>query len=187
MASPNMHLAIAKKFLEHNTGIDSDSFLSGTIYPDAVHDNKMFTHYTVKTDTDDLKAHLVNKVNLYNFLQDHKTLDSFELGWFLHLIGDYIFFTECFDDEYVEKVSYKDFCHELYYSYDCTNKYLWNKYNLSMDYLKDYPAEFYPGFPEYRPCVLSIEKVDKFIERVSSIDINKYIEKILKYKYNVKP
>ena len=34
MASPNMHLAIAKKYMEKNSSIDSASFLSGTIYPD---------------------------------------------------------------------------------------------------------------------------------------------------------
>ena len=187
MASPNMHLAIAKKYLEKNPGIDSASFLSGTIYPDAMRDNKAITHYTIKVSTDSLKKHLINKVNLYNFLQDHKNMNSFELGWFLHLVGDYIFFTECFDEEYIDKVDYKDFCHALYYSYDCTNKYLWGKYSLTMDDLTEYPGEYYPGFPEYRKCILTIEQVENFIDKVSSIDINKYIEKILKTGYNVKP
>ena len=77
--------------------------------------------------------------------------------------------------EYARGVSIKDM------------KYIWDKYSLSMDDLKDYPTEYYPGFPEYRKCILSKEQVDDFINRVSSIDINKYIEKILKTGYNVKP
>ncbi len=186
MASPNMHLAIAKKYMEKNSSIDSASFLSGTIYPDVTID-KSTTHYTDLVSTDKLSDHLFHKVNLYRFLKSHENMSDFELGWFLHLVGDFIFFTEYFDSEYVEKVDYKDFCRALYYSYDCTNKYIWDKYSLSMDDLKDYPTEYYPGFPEYRKCILSKEQVDDFINRVSSIDINKYIEKILKTGYNVKP
>ena len=186
MASPNMHLAIAKKYMNIYTGIDRASFLRGTIYPDAA-GKKAITHYTDMVSTDSLEEHLFHKVNLYRFVIDHPQMSDFELGWFLHLVGDFIFFTECFSKEYVKKVEYKDFCNALYYSYDCTNKYLWNKYNLTIDDLTDYPTEYYPGFPEYRDCILTIEQVESFINKVSSIDINKYIEKIKKYKYNVKP
>ena len=33
-------------------------------------------------------------------------LDDFELGWFLHLVTDYLFFDECFSKEYLLENSY---------------------------------------------------------------------------------
>ena len=63
------------------------------------------------------------KVNLYSFLQDHEYLNDFELGWFLHLITDYLFFEECFDTEYLLENSYEQFCKDLYFAYNHLNLY----------------------------------------------------------------
>ena len=60
------------------------------------------------------------------------------------------------------------------------------KYNVNKEDFKEYPSEYYPGIP-YEKCILSKEMVDNFIKRVSSIDLEKYIEKIKDKKQNCKP
>ncbi len=50
----------------------------------------------------------------------------------------------------------------------------------------NYPSEYYSGVP-YEECILPRDLIDAFIDRVSSIDLEKYIGKIQKIKSNVKP
>ncbi len=56
---------------------------------------------------------------------------------------------------------------------------------MNSDY-EAYPSEHYNGRP-YEKCILTKSQVDDFIDRVSSIYIEKYIEKIKIKKRNVKP
>ena len=119
-------------------------------------------------------------------MKDHEYLNDFELGWFLHLIIDYLFFEECFDTEYLLENSYEQFCKDLYFAYEHLNLYLSDKYNITEDDYIDYSSEYYSGVP-YEECILSRNLIDTFINRVSSIDLEKYIKKIRKDKRNVKP
>lgn len=185
MASPVMHLAIAKKYLDNNKNINVQEFIKGTLYPDATHD-KDKTHYTKLSRGKDVISHLNGKVDLFKFLKEHESLNDFETGWLLHLVTDYLFFDECFNKKYLENICYEDFCKDLYYAYDCLNLYLEKKYNITKDYYKDYPNEYYPG-RGYKKCILSKEEIDKFIEHVSSINLEKYIIKIKDNGENIKP
>ena len=115
MACATIHLAIAKKYLETHTTLNYRDIIAGTLYPDAV-DNNDESHYTDLNRDDDNVSHVRGKVNLYSFLQDHEYLNDFELGWFLHLITDYLFFEECFDTEYLLENSYEQFCKDLYFA-----------------------------------------------------------------------
>ncbi len=99
---------------------------------------------------------------------------------------DYLFFEECFTREYLLSNSYEDFCKDLYFAYAHLNLYVSEKYNITENDYKAYPSEHYPGSP-YVDCILSKERIDQFINRVSSIDFDKYIRKIEKYKRNIKP
>lgn len=185
MACATIHLAIAKKYLETHTTLNYRDIIAGTLYPDAV-DNNDESHYTDLNRDDDNVSHVRGKVNLYSFLQDHEYLNDFELGWFLHLITDYLFFEECFDTEYLLENSYEQFCKDLYFAYNYLNLYLSEKYNITEDDYIDYPSEYYSGFP-YEECILSRDLIDTFINRVSSMDLEKYIKKIHKIRSNVKP
>lgn len=185
MASSAIHLAIAKKYLEQHKNLNYEEVIKGTLYPDADSDNDR-THYTDKNRKNDNVSHVQGKVNLYNFLEEHPILSDFEMGWFLHLITDYLFFSECFTEEYLLSISYEEFCKELYHAYDCVNLYIEEKYHITKEDFKDYPSEYYPGIP-YEDCILSKEMVDNFIERVSSIDLDKYIVKIKENRQNCKP
>lgn len=185
MASPVIHLAIAKKYLENKKGLDYRNVMAGTLYPDAADDNDK-THYTDVNRGSDNVSHVRGKVNLYEFLKEHDDLDDFEVGWFLHLVTDYLFFEECFTEEYLQSNSYEDFCKDLYFAYNCLNRYIPEKYQITMEDYQDYPSEYYEGIP-YEDCILPKEMIDDFIKRVSVIDVDDYIKKIKLSKKNVKP
>lgn len=185
MACATIHLAIAKKFLENHKELNYEKVIAGTLYPDAAKNNDE-SHYTDINRGSDNISHVRSKVNLYAFLKEHENLDDFELGWFLHLITDYLFFEECFTEDYLLKNSYEDFCKDLYFAYDHLNLYLSEKYNIIENDYKDYPSENYPG-KSYEDCILPKEMINEFINRVSVIDLDKYIKKIKEYQSNIKP
>lgn len=185
MACATVHLAIAKKYLDKNNNINYEEFMAGTLYPDAATDNDK-THYTDLNRGKDNVSHVRGKVNLSAFLDCHESLSDFELGWFLHLVTDYLFFEECFTTEYLLNNSYEKFCQDLYFAYSCLNSYLTEKYDIKDTDYKNYPSENYPGIP-YEDCLLSKEMIDDFIERVSSIDLKDYIMQIKENKKNIKP
>ena len=185
VACLNIHLAIAKKFLKSHPYLNKYEFIDGTLYPDASSDNDK-THYTNLNRGSDNLSHVRGKVNLYAFLKEHESLNDFELAWFLHLVTDYLFFEECFTEEYLLNTSYDDFCKDLYFAYYCINGYIEEKYDVSEDDYKSYPDEYYSSIP-YEDCILPKDMIDKFIIRVSSIDLDNYIKKIKKYKTNIKP
>lgn len=185
MACATIHLAIAKKYLENHQELSYEKVIVGTLYPDAAKNNDE-SHYTDFNRGSDNISHVRGKVNLYSFLKEHASLNDFELGWFLHLVTDYLFFEECFKEEYLSNNSYENFCKDLYFAYEHLNLYLSKKYNITKDDYKDYPSEFYPGKP-YEDCILTTMMIDKFINRVSIIDLDKYIKKLKKYQKNIKP
>lgn len=185
MASSAIHLAIAKKYMEKNKVKNPEKFLAGTLYPDACEDNDK-SHYTDIDRGSDNISHIRGKVNLFQFLENHETLDDFELGWFLHLVTDYLFFEDCFDEEYLRKNSYKKFCEDLYFAYKCLNLYISEKYHITKEDYKAYPKEEYEGIP-YQKCIFPKSMINKFIEQVSDIDLNAYIDKLKKMQKNRKP
>lgn len=186
MACPNIHLAIMKRYMEkNNIDINAKEALAGTLYPDAAEDNDK-SHYTNKFRGLDNISHVRGKVNLYAFLQEHTIEDAFQLGWFLHLVTDYLFFEECFSIEYLLQTSYSDFCKDLYFAYNCLNLYIEEKYNITRDDFESYPNEYYSGIP-YEECILDKDRIDTFIDRVSSIALEEYVEKIKVVQKNAKP
>lgn len=74
MASASIHLAIAKKYLEKHKDLEYKEFIKGTLYPDAAEDNDA-THYTLKNRGTDNVSHVQSKVQLYDFLKEHETMD----------------------------------------------------------------------------------------------------------------
>ena len=187
MASSAMHLAVAKKYLEKNKdkNFNYKKVMAGTLYPDAAKD-KDKTHYTMSCRGNNLVTYLASKVSLYDFLVEYEVVESFELGWFIHLVTDYLFFAECFSEEYLLTHSYEEFRRDLYFAYDCLEKYLSEKYKMTIDDYESYPSEYHEGIL-YRDSILTKETIDSFIERVSSINIEDYINKIKEAKRNVLP
>ena len=185
MACSTIHLAVAKQYLEKHQQFNYEKVIAGTLSPDASSNNDL-SHYTALNRGSDNVSHVRGKVNLYAFLKEHKTLNDFELGWFLHLVTDYLFFEECFSENYLLNNSYETFCKDLYFAYEHLNLYLTETYQITESDYKDYPSEFYEGKP-YENCILPIEMIDQFICRVSNSDLELYIQKIIHYQRNIKP
>ena len=100
-----IHLAIAEMYLKkHNDKKeDYNEFIEGVIYPDSTK-IKSETHYGDKS----------SESNLYEFLKEHELKNSFEKGYFLHLLTDYLFY-----NRYIDTISEK-----IYREYKAVSKNL---------------------------------------------------------------
>lgn len=194
MASFNIHLAIGKRYIEKSQSIkDKDDFYKGIIDPDLVVDKKI-SHYTGIQNKSNLYEYLENKVQLNEYLKDNDINSDYQKGIFLHLITDYLFFNNFFDNDYLETISYEEFCKDLYYSYEITNQYLEEKYKINYENFeteinnnikKDKKEKNAGG--EKRKDILPVYKLDKFIEYVSNISLEEYKNRILQNNINVLP
>lgn len=183
MASFDIHLAIARKYIEkHDKIINKEDFVKGNIVPDLV-ENKTLSHYTGDVDSTDLIAYLEDKVHLEEYLKETKIDTDYERGVFLHLLTDSLFFNELFSKEYISNTDYHTFRKDLYYTYIVTNEYLKTKYDTTYGIYKD-EIEDAIGVSrkqadyklEERISIIPFDDLDKFIEKVSNIDIDLYIE-----------
>lgn len=189
----HIHVAIGNKYKNKNKILKSLDFDKGIVYPDLVSD-KVVSHYTEYQDKNNLLKYLNNKVNLYEFLKSNDIGSDYNKGIFLHLITDYLFFNYFIDKEYLKRVSYDGFCKDLYYSYNLTNDYVYQKYNITfpvykeeiLQKIEEACVEKKMDDKEYLN-ILPKEKLDYFIDLMSSIDLDKYANKIKNEGKNVLP
>ena len=191
MAGLNIHFAIAKRYIEKNKVLDEQSFYQGTIDPDLAA-NKEISHYSGVQDKNNLPDYLKNKVLLSKYLDVNNIDTDYDKGVFLHLVTDYLWFNEFFDRYYINNTTYKDFVKDLYYSYDFTNPHIDNKYNMNYGEFREimdntiqkaHSNREYNG--EVRNNIIPIDKLDLFIESVSSINLEEYTKMIKKENRNV--
>lgn len=150
-----IHLAVAEEYLKKNTDKKEDynKFIEGVIAPDDVED-KSLTHYG-KTSS---------KTNLYEYLKENKVNTSYDRGYFLHLLTDYLFY-----NKYLEY-----FSKDIYNDYDILNSYLIPKYNIKIPEKVKNRASFKKGATK----ILSEKLVDKIINEISDYDIDDTIMQI---------
>lgn len=192
MASYNVHLAVAKRYLDKNAINDKTEFYKGTIHPDLKeYEDKL--HYTdfANRDRNNLKQYLQCKTNLLNFLLDHNIENDYNKAVFLHLVTDWLFYHDFFDIDYLSNVSFDDFVKDLYYSYTLCNRYMQEKYPVDLNIFDEEILEELRKQKEIknvkRRNILEIDKLEAFIERTSSINLEEYKNKILELKANVLP
>lgn len=191
----NIHLAIGKRYIEKQNKLkieenkikNEKAFYDGLVAPDLVTD-KAISHYTTEKDNSDLEKYLAGKVRLDLYLKDNKIETDFEKGVFLHLLTDYLFFNKFFEKEYIRNVKYKDFVRDLYYTYEETNSYLDNKYNIDLSMYGDKlkkniekskkEKKIDEDETSEKKMIFTEENIDKFIEDVSSIDLSKVVVEI---------
>ena len=128
------------------------------------------------------------------FLSENEISNDYVKGVFLHLITDYLFFNDFIEANYLNTVSYNDFVKDLYYSYDYTNEYLLNKYNLDLSAYEKIIDENINNDKNEKETtfadgnnILPYDKLDAFIERVSNINLEKYKIKLLANNINILP
>lgn len=186
----NIHLAIGKRYIEKQKNIikNENSFYNGLVAPDLVTDKKV-SHFTSETNINNLEKYLQGKVRLDLYLKENKVETDFEKGVFLHLFTDYLFFNEFFKKEYIKNITYQDFVRDLYYSYEKTNDYLNKKYNIDFSIFgdrliknieKNKKEKNLKEDMKNRKLIFSEKDLDEFIEKVSSINIDEVVNKVIR-------
>ena len=117
-----IHIAVAKKYIDNfkNDIKNENDFLQGVLAPDLFND-KYESHYHNYGEVCSGLNYLLKNCN-FDINSDYGK------GYFLHVLTDYIFYNYDFKKEvyYVRSHNLKTFYHD----YDCTNKFLIQKYNL---------------------------------------------------------
>lgn len=186
----NIHLAIGKRYIEKQKNIikNENSFYNGLVAPDLVTDKKV-SHFTSETNINNLEKYLQGKVRLDLYLKENKVETDFEKGVFLHLFTDYLFFNEFFKKEYIKNITYQDFVRDLYYSYEKTNDYLNKKYNIDFSIFgdrliknieKNKKEKNLKEDMKNRKLIFSEKDLDEFIEKVSSINIDEVVMRLIR-------
>lgn len=193
MAGFNIHLAIGKKYADNYHIKDIESFYNGIVTPDLA-DDKIISHYTSCTDKSNLKHYLSKRIELYDYLIHNTINTDYDKGIFIHLITDYLFFNHFFDEKYIGSININTFNNDLYHSYDNTDKYLEGKYKLKEITIYNKLVEYKNKSKKQKNTtyengkdILPIDKLEKFIHDVASINIYKYKNKILDNKKNILP
>lgn len=183
MPSFQIHLAIAKKYIEKHEIEDKEAFIEGSVAPDFVRPKEK-SHYTIGILGDNLVENLKNKVSIEKYLKENKVNTTYEQGVFLHLLADKIFYTEFFDKEFIQKTTQQEFGENLYTSYEQINEYLISKYQV-----EDIPSELRGKIKDYiekskkeqkvtaktGKNILPLDKLDAFIERMANINLEDYM------------
>ncbi|MCI8655226.1 MAG: hypothetical protein HFJ48_05100 [Clostridia bacterium] len=148
-----IHLAVANKYLETNYIENHQNFYKGVIAPDLTND-KTKTHY----------GNGSSETNLKEYLTKNQIVTSFDKGFFLHLITDYLFY-----NKYL-----KVFSKDIYNDYDILNKYLIEKYRVELP--KEAKNEVF--FKEGQLTLLDKESLVTFIDNVAKINLLEAEEEI---------
>ena len=155
-----IHIATAQEYLKkHNSVENVDEFIKGVIYPDSTSD-KSTTHYGISSGYS----------NIGKFLESNKIDTSFNRGYFLHLITDYLFY-----NYYLDK-----FSKDIYNDYDIINARLIEKYNVNL------PIEVKDRvfFKHGETKVLNYNLACKVIDEISNLDIDIIAKESNEKKWN---
>lgn len=152
-----IHLAVAEEYLKKHKYRQEEynEFINGVIFPDSIKD-KQKTHYGEKSSLS----------NLYEFLKLNKIDTSFNRGYFLHLLTDYLFY-----NKYIDRMS-----NDMYNDYDILNKTLIEKYSVKLpECIKEMVF-----FKEGNLVILSLELIIKMIDDISNMDLDELEKDVYK-------
>ena len=161
MASLILHQIIGEKYCNINNIDNPQKFLKGNIAPD-IAPNKdtgqykeprpIFTYYDAAKD----------RVNLHTFCKSNKIDNDYNLGYFLHLVTDHIFYNILIADnpQFIEFCTkpYKQSSAQMYTEYDRVANYL-----LQL-------------FPQTDLTILPKAAINTLNEKLQILDENKLIE-----------
>ncbi len=136
MACYLTHILIAKKYIECNKGLpsqinDEQAFIDGNIMPDLA-DNKEVSHYGIRMEKENMAKRCQEKVNPQRFINEHGIHNEQDLGWYLHLLVDDIYYNK-FLNHYISGVSYREGERVLSFLTERESEYLLSKYDVSLD------------------------------------------------------
>ena len=170
MAGYVIHVAIAKEYLRKHKNIEENEqdFINGTIVPDLT-DDKSKTHYGEASSETDLNY----------YLSENVVDNSFQKGYFLHLLVDRLFYNYYFDIKKIRKEMNIKISDYIYDDYDKLNKDLIEKYNvvLSLELQK------FTNIKEGKTKILDLNIIEKMIDEISDLDLSIVINELKQYKY----
>lgn len=151
-----IHVAVAQEYLKkHKNNENKEEFVKGTIEPDLIKP-KSLSHYGKSPAY----------TNLKKFLESNEIETSFQKGFFLHLITDYLFY-----NHYLDKFSRED----IYNDYDILNAKLIEKYNVQLpEKVKQYVFN-----KEGTTKILSEELACKVIDEISNLKMEDIQKEVL--------
>ena len=198
MASSIIHLAIAKKVLEHVKVEDQKDYFLGAIAPDIAKQiglNRDISHFSMNSKLD------VPNTNLFIKRYPYFKYNSFDLGYFTHLYADKVWFSDFLPnriqncsikllDGTIIKTDPKEITEMIYADYTNLNIRVVEEYDLDL-------SLFYEDFkiPKTNMTEIPIDKLDILINKMGILlenskkektytiditDINKYIDETTK-------
>lgn len=152
-----IHLAVGKVYEKNNRIEDIIGFEKGIIAPDMAED-KSKSHYGKNSSSP----------NLDRFIEMNGNLNSYEEGYFLHLITDYLFYNKFLNRWNID----------IYEDYNILNARIVQKYGITV-----IPKEIQTvvKFKNGSLTLLNEKEVNKFITTVGNINIRE----IVKAKENI--
>ena len=147
-----IHLAVGKVYFQHNKINDLESFEKGIMAPD-MQEDKSKSHYGPFSSSPGIKK----------FLEQKGISNSYDEGYFLHLLTDYLFYNKFLNKW--EKSIYDD--------YDIINENIIKKYGIEI------PKEIQEKvrFKQGNLTILNEDEIYKFIELVGKINVRQIISK----------
>lgn len=167
-----IHLAVAKKYLENHPEEDIKSFISGSIAPDFGYD-KISNHYGTYLDNyKNINEYIESNVNLNEYLKINRLDNSYNRGYFLHLLGDYIFYNNYLNNDINEEI-FSKLNIIVKEDLNLLSTYIIDKYDLTIpEIVKDVTT-----LKQGNTKLINKEDIDKLIIRLSNIDLTLYKNK----------
>lgn len=155
MAGYVIHISVGMEYLrKHHDCFNQEEFIEGIIAPDDVKD-KSLTHYGISS----------SKPNLKQYILEHPLMNSFDYGYFLHLVTDYLFYNFYIDT----------FSKQIYQDYDLLNRRLIEKYQIELPQRIQHKV-FYKE--EGTLQILNYDLVCQIINEISSLNLDNIIVEI---------
>ena len=178
MASSMIHIAVANE-VNKKLNRDKSKLFIGTIAPDIsklVGESKIKSHFQDKDN---------NIPNLEKFLDKYKNdlNDDFVLGYYIHLIVDYLWFkyflTEIEDKSMITKLDGT----EVKCNGNMFSQYIYNDYtNLNIRLIDEYELDlkiFYSEVPEFKNIIeeIPMDKINLIVDKAGEIVENTKVRK----------
>ena len=169
MPGITIHLASANQYLKKHPEEDREEFIRGTVAPDIAKDF-IASHYTKPYNGDSLLGCLEAKVDIYEAFLDLDLSTAFNRGQMLHLIMDFEFYNNYFNEDEIQDLSPEEFRGITYHDYASLNRHVKEKYGVEFpEEVKEFDVD-----DSEPPILLEPTEIDAFIERIGDIEIEKH-------------
>lgn len=156
MPSLVMYLAIAKKYMEKHPEENEEEFIEGILAPDRKRN--------VRAERHKLHYGSSHNPNLNEFYKKNGLGSSYNRGYFLNLLTDYLFY-----NKYLQEYSA-----DIFYDFKRMNKRIEDKYEVHVPEELENRVKYKDG--ELK--VVDEDEVYKFIDSVGQLDLEKYKEQV---------